>query len=140
MGAFLALAFVVVSRRMKWGSFVDSLQETSKIIAMLMIIIIGGIIFGHFLSVSRIPFFLRETMIDLPPLLLITGIFLCYFVAGFVMDELATLIIFTSLFYPLIISAGYDGIWYGIVSILNDSHWFSYTAGRCGEPGYCFDY
>jgi tripartite ATP-independent transporter DctM subunit len=118
MGAFLALAFVVVSRRMKWGSFVDSLQETSKIIAMLMIIIIGGMIFGHFLSVSRIPFFLRETMMDLPPLLLITGIFLCYFVAGFVMDELATLIIFTSLFYPLVISAGYDGIWYGIVSIL----------------------
>lgn len=34
------------------------------------------------------------------------------------MDELATLIIFTSLFYPLVIAAGYDGIWYGVVSIL----------------------
>jgi tripartite ATP-independent transporter DctM subunit len=118
MGAFLALLFVVLSRRMKWNSFVDSIQETSKIIAMLMIIIIGGMIFGHFLSVSRIPFFLRAAMIDMPPLLLIIAVFLCYFVAGFVMDEMATLIIFTSLFYPLIIAAGFDGVWYGIVSIM----------------------
>lgn len=118
MGAFLALVFVVVSRRIKWNGFVDSIQDTSKIIAMLMIIIIGGMIFGHFLSVSRIPFLLRASMVDMPPLLLIMGVFLCYFVAGFVMDEMATLIIFTSLFYPLIIAAGYDGIWYGIVSIM----------------------
>ncbi len=118
MGAFLALLFVVLSRRLKWNSFTESIQETSKIIAMLMIIIIGGMIFGHFLSVSRIPFFLRAAMVDMSPLLLITAVFLCYFVAGFVMDEMATLIIFTSLFYPLIIAAGFDGVWYGIVSIM----------------------
>jgi len=85
---------------------------------MLMVIIIGGILFGHFLSISRIPMFLRELMIDFPPFLLMMAIFACYFVAGFFMDELATLIIFTSLFYPLVIAAGYDGIWYGVVSIL----------------------
>lgn len=118
MGAFFSLTYCLLARRIKWPNFLDSLQETAKVIAMLMIIIIGGIMFGHFLSVSRIPFFLRDIMIDLPPMLLIGGIFLCYFIAGFFMDEMATLVIFTSLFYPLIIAAGYDGVWYGVATIL----------------------
>ena len=118
MGAFLALVFCLLYRRLSKSAFFTSIKETCEIVAMLMVIIIGGIIFGHFLSISRIPMFMREFMLDYPPLLLIVAIFACYFVAGFFMDELATLIIFTSLFYPLVIAAGYDGIWYGIVSIL----------------------
>lgn len=118
MGAFLALIFCVLSRRLSRNNFSDSVKETCEITVMLMVIIIGGIIFGHFLSISRIPMFLRAFVLDFPPLMLIIFIFICYFVAGFFMDELATLIIFTSLFYPLIIAAGFDGIWYGIVSIL----------------------
>jgi len=54
----------------------------------------------------------------MPPYLLMVAIFACYFIAGFFMDEMATLIIFTSLFYPLVIAAGYDGIWYGVVTIM----------------------
>ncbi len=118
MGAFLALVFCLLYRRLSKSAFSTSIKETCEIVAMLMVIIIGGILFGHFLSISRIPMFMREFMLDYPPLLLIMAIFACYFVAGFFMDELATLIIFTSLFYPLVIAAGYDGIWYGIVSIL----------------------
>jgi TRAP-type C4-dicarboxylate transport system permease large subunit len=57
-------------------------------------------------------------MIDMPPLFLLITIFAAYFISGFFMDAMATLVIYTSLFYPLIINAGYDGIWYGIVSIL----------------------
>jgi TRAP-type C4-dicarboxylate transport system permease large subunit len=57
-------------------------------------------------------------MINLPPAILLATIFAAYFVAGFFMDAMAIMIILTSLFYPLIIKAGYSGVWYGVITIL----------------------
>jgi len=118
IGAFMALVFCLVGRRIKWKNFTSSLTETAKVVAMLMIMMVGGVMFGNFLSISRIPLFLTRHMSDLPPLLLMTSIFLCYFVAGFFMDAMAILVIFTGLFYPMVLAAGYDGVWYGVVTIL----------------------
>ncbi|MBN2625233.1 MAG: TRAP transporter large permease [Spirochaetales bacterium] len=118
MGAFLALVFALLSRRMNMKAFLSALYDTIKVGGMLMIIVIGGVIFGNFISVTRIPAFLAVHMADMPPFLLLATIFGAYFVSGFFMDAMATLVIYTSLFYPLIIKAGYNGIWYGIITIL----------------------
>ncbi len=118
IGAFVALLVSIVGRRFTWGSFKDALMGTVKIVAMLMILLIGGVMFGNFLSVTKIPQYLGTYFVDLPPLALMTSIFMCYFIAGFFMDAMAIMIIFTGLFYPLIIAAGYSGIWYGVVTIL----------------------
>ena len=118
MGAFLALIFCLISRRMDLKAFLIAFYDTVKVGGMLMIIMVGGIIFGNFISVSRIPGFLAVHMATMPPFFLLATIFFAYFVSGFVMDAMATLVIFTSLFYPLIIKAGFDGVWYGIITIL----------------------
>ena len=118
MGAFLALVFALLTRRMQIKNFFSAFYDTIKVTGMLMVIVIGGVVFGNFVSVSKIPLVLTSYMIDMPPLLLLVTIFAAYFISGFFMDAMATLVIYTSLFYPLIINAGYDGIWYGIVSIL----------------------
>lgn len=118
MGAFLSLVFALLSRKMNIKAFLSALFDTVKVGGMLMIIVIGGVIFGNFISVSRIPSYLAVHMSTMPPALLLATIFAAYFVSGFFMDAMATLVIFTSLFYPLIINAGYNGIWYGIITIL----------------------
>jgi tripartite ATP-independent transporter DctM subunit len=118
MGAFLSLVFALMSKKMNMKSFLSALYDTVKVGGMLMVIVIGGVIFGNFISVSRIPAYLAVHMSTMPPPLLLATIFAAYFVSGFFMDAMATLVIFTSLFYPLIINAGYNGIWYGIITIL----------------------
>ena len=118
MGAFLSLVFSLMTRKMNIKAFLSALYDTVKVSGMLMVIVIGGIIFGNFISVSRIPGYLAIHMAEMPPVALLATIFAAYFVSGFFMDAMATLVIFTSLFYPLIINAGYDGIWYGIITIL----------------------
>lgn len=118
MGAFSSLIFSLISRRMNMAAFRTALYDTVKVDGMLMLIVIGGIIFGNFISVSRIPGYLAVHMANMPPFLLLATIFFAYFVSGFFMDAMATLVIFTSLFYPLIIKAGYDGVWYGVITIL----------------------
>ena len=118
MGAFLSLVFCLISRRMNLKAFFNALYDTVKVGGMLMVIVIGGIIFGNFISVTGIPQYLAIHMAQMPPAALLATIFAAYFVSGFFMDAMATLVIFTSLFYPLIINAGYNGIWYGIITIL----------------------
>lgn len=118
IGAFVALLVSIAGRRFTFKGFYEALLGTVKIVSMLMILLVGGVTFGNFLSVTKIPQFIITYFIDLPPLLLMTAIFACYFVAGFFMDAMAILVIFTPMFYPLIIKAGYSGIWYGEITIL----------------------
>ncbi len=118
IGAFVALIVSIIGKRFTWKGFGDALLGTVRIVAMLMVLLIGGVVFGNFLSVTKIPQWLGTYFIELPPFVLMLAIFACYFVAGFFMDAMAILIIFTGLFYPLIIQAGYSGIWYGVVTIL----------------------
>jgi tripartite ATP-independent transporter DctM subunit len=118
MGAFLSLVFCLISRKMNLKAFFAAFYDTVKVGGMLMVIVIGGIIFGNFISVSRVPAYLAEHMANMPPVALLATIFVAYFISGFFMDAMATLVIFTSLFYPLIIKAGFNGIWYGIITIL----------------------
>ncbi|PKM85567.1 MAG: C4-dicarboxylate ABC transporter permease [Firmicutes bacterium HGW-Firmicutes-11] len=117
-GAFLAFVVSLATRRCTLKGLKDSLYGTARITGMLMIFIIGGITFGNFISVSRIPSFLQVYLLELPPVLLMLTIFAIFFVSGFFMDAMAALIIFTSLFYPIVIAAGFSGIWYGIITIL----------------------
>jgi tripartite ATP-independent transporter DctM subunit len=120
VGAFLSLVFCVATRRINFSGVFDSLRQAVRITAILMIIIIGGKMFGQFLSVSRIPVEMVNVVnaIDVSPTLLMLIIFLIYFISGFFMEEMATLVLYTPLFYPVVIAAGFDGIWFGIVTTL----------------------
>lgn len=118
IGAFLALIFSLLSQKMSVKAFKAAFFDTVKVVGMLMIILVGGVIFGNFISITRIPEYLSAHMAGMPPALLLCMIFAAYFAAGFVMDAMAILVIFTSIFYPLIIRAGYSGVWFGIISLL----------------------
>jgi tripartite ATP-independent transporter DctM subunit len=120
VGAFLSLVFCVATRRINFSGVFDSLRQAVRITAILMIIIIGGKMFGQFLSVSRIPVEMVNIVnaIDVSSTLLMLIIFLIYFISGFFMEEMATLVLYTPLFYPVVIAAGFDGVWFGIVTTL----------------------
>ncbi|MCL1809828.1 MAG: TRAP transporter large permease [Clostridiales bacterium] len=120
VGAFLAFMYAIFSKRMSWSIFNDSLQETAKVTAMIFLVIIGGMLFGNFLTVTRIPLTISSAVIDmnLSPFVLALFVFACYIVAGFFMDAMAVIVIFTNIFYPLIITAGFSGIWFGVITIL----------------------
>jgi tripartite ATP-independent transporter DctM subunit len=120
VGAFMALLFSVLTRRMGWKEMISSVTEASSVIIMIMFLIIGGKIFGQFLSITKIPLQLTDAMmaLSLHPLVLMLMIFLVFFTFGLFMEGFAVLIIFTPLFYPLVIQMGYNGVWYGIVTIL----------------------
>lgn len=119
-GAFLALLYGVVTRRLNRQGFVEAVSASIKTSALIFLLMIAGQMFGFFLTVTRIPMWLGRTVsdIDLAPWLVVGIIFVVYFLLGAVMDEIAILVIMTPLMYPVIIDLGYDGIWFGVLTIM----------------------
>jgi len=54
----LSVHFVLglAGRNLTMKGFIASLAETTRISCMILVIVAGATIFGHFLAVSRIPF------------------------------------------------------------------------------------
>lgn len=119
-GAFLSIAYAVLTRRMTWVGFKSAVGRTIRTTAFIFMLVIGGQILGFFLSVSRIPIELGQwiTALEIAPWIIVTIIFGVYFILGALMDEIAILVIMTPIMYPVIIALGYSGVWFGVLTIM----------------------
>ena len=119
-GAALALIYGVATRRLRWKRFVGALSRTVRTTAFIFLLVVAGKIFGFFLAVSRIPFEVTDFVagISAPRWAIVAAIFAVYFILGALMDEIAILVIMTPIIYPVVINLGYDGVWFGVLTIM----------------------
>jgi TRAP-type C4-dicarboxylate transport system permease large subunit len=87
---------------------------------MILVIVAGATIFGHFLAVSRIPFDIARGVseIQLPRYAVMLLIIMVYLVGGCVIDSLALIMLTIPIFYPVVLFLGYDPIWFGVIIVL----------------------
>lgn len=119
-GAVLALLYGVLTRRLGFRAFGNAVGETVLVSAQIFLLMIAGQMFGFFLAITRIPRWLGAAIGDLGllPWMVIGLIFLIYFALGAVMDEIAILVIMTPIMYPIVVGLGYDGVWFGVLTIM----------------------
>jgi C4-dicarboxylate transporter DctM subunit len=120
LGAFLSAAIGVVTRRLTLGGAVEAVRQTIKTSAMIFMILIGATIFGYYMAMSQIPQHVvaAVTALDLNRWVVICGIVIAYFVVSMFMDELPLLLLTLQLTFPLIVSMGFDPVWFGVLSML----------------------
>jgi len=120
IGAFLTLLVALIRRNLTWNGFVRSLSDTTRISCMVMVIVAGAIVFGHFMAVTRLPYDLANWVatLPLPAFLIVCLIILVYMFGGCFMDSLAMIILTVPIFYPIIVKLGFDPIWFGVVIVL----------------------
>jgi C4-dicarboxylate transporter, DctM subunit len=120
LGAFLAAVIGVSLRRLSWAGAVDAVRQTVKTSGLIFMILIGATIFGYYMAMSQIPQHVvaAVTALDLNRWVVITGIVVAYFVVSMFMDELPLLLLTLQLTFPLIVSLGFDPIWFGVMSML----------------------
>jgi len=113
----LGLILCLVRRKLNWDSFVLSIRDTLRISCMVFVIVAGAVIFGRFLTLTRLPFEAAAwiSSLSLPSWMMLWVILLCYIVGGCIMDALAFLLVSLPIFYPLVMQMGYDPIWFGQV-------------------------
>ena len=87
---------------------------------MVFIIMIGAFIFGYFLAITRIPATLTEVIsaLPLPPTVIMIGIIALYLVLGCIMDAIGMILLTIPIFYPVVISLGFDPIWFGVLVVV----------------------
>lgn len=120
IGAFGTLLLALAGRNLTMKGFIASLSETTRISCMILIIVAGATIFGHFLAVSRIPFDIARGVseIQLPRYAVMLIIIMVYLVGGCVIDSLALIMLTIPIFYPVVLLLGYDPIWFGVIIVL----------------------
>ncbi len=120
VGALGVLAAALVRRRLDWQGFIKSLYETLRTSCMVLLLVAGAVIFGHFLAVTRIPFQVASWVgsLDWPAWGIIAVIVGVYLIGGCFIDALALIMLTIPIFYPIVTGLGYDPIWFGIIIVL----------------------
>lgn len=120
IGAFGTLVIAMVRRTITVKGFVTSLFETTRISCMILVIVAGATIFGHFLAISRIPFDMATWIagFELPPYAIMFFIILLFLIGGCFIDALALIMLTVPIFYPVVLQLGYDPLWFGVIIVL----------------------
>ena len=120
VGAGGALIIAVVRRNLTWQGLKDSILDTTKLSCMVMVIVTGAAVFGHFLAITRIPFNLATWVGGLPlsPTAIIALIIIIYLIGGCFIDSLALILLTVPIFFPVVTSLGFDPIWFGVIIVL----------------------
>jgi C4-dicarboxylate transporter DctM subunit len=120
IGAGGALLIGLIRRKLTWKSFFEAGKDGLGTACMVLFIITGAVVFGHFLAVSTIPFLLADWVENLPlPRMAIMGLItFIYFIGGFFMDSMALIVVTIPIFYPIVQRLAFDPIWFGVIIVL----------------------
>lgn len=116
-GAFLIAALF---SGVTWRMVVDSVIGTVKITSMIMLVVIGASFLNFTLSAAGLSGELRAFLegLGLSPFAMLLVIVLLYIVLGFFIETLSLMVITIPIVVPIILSLGYDPIWFGILMIV----------------------
>lgn len=120
IGAGGALIIGLVRKELNLKSFFEACKEGLRTSCMILFIITGATIFGHFMAVSRITFELADWVGRLPfsPMVVMIIIIFIYFIGGCFMDSMALVVLTIPIFYPVAMKLGFDPIWFGVIIVL----------------------
>jgi tripartite ATP-independent transporter DctM subunit len=120
VGALGGLIIPLVSGNLSWRGFLDALYSSTRTTSMILMIVAGATVFGHFLAVTTIPATLSGWVVGLPfpswGIMLVIMFF--FLIGGCFMDALGMILLTIPIFYPVAIAIGYDPIWFGVVIVL----------------------
>ena len=120
IGAAGALIIGVIRRELSWKAFISNTRDALRTSCMILTIIACATVFGHFMTVSKIPMALSNLVmsLNLPPILVTGVIIVIYLIGGCFIDTIPLIILTIPIFYPIVLSFGYDPIWFGVIIVL----------------------
>jgi C4-dicarboxylate transporter DctM subunit len=117
VGTFDILLLAVGKGDMRLKGYVKSLMEALRTAGMILMLIVGSTVLGHFIAVTGIPQNAADWVSTLPlnRYLILTVICIVYLIGGSFIDDLAFMILATPIFYPVVIKLDFSMLWFGIV-------------------------
>lgn len=117
IGAFLALAIVVVRGKFQWSTFFGALYETGRTSAMILFIVVGATAFTGVFNITgglgAVQNFMRG--LDMEPWMLITVMMFIVFLLGCFLDWTGIVLLSFPIFLPIIQEMGISLLWYVVL-------------------------
>ena len=119
VGALVLLALALAARRMTWNILWKALRETVVVTGMVFAVVLGAMLLSRLLVISGFNASFNETIatLGIPVLGTFLLVTLVYFILGCFVGATAMLVMTLPIFYPLMLSLGFSGIWFGIICI-----------------------
>ncbi len=116
----LFVAFVIY-RNMSLADLWECLYKTMRMSMMVFMIIAGAAMFGHAITIIRLPNGVAEMVatMGLSPLAFILIVMAMIFVMGMFFESIAIILITTPILLPTMAALDIDLIWYGVLLMIN---------------------
>jgi C4-dicarboxylate transporter, DctM subunit len=117
VGTFAVLLLTLAKKDMDRKKFFKAAVDTLRIACMVLLMVAGATILGHFFVVTRTPYVVAEwlTGLHVHRVIIILIIIAVYLIGGSFIEDLAFLILATPIFLPIALKLGYDPVWFGII-------------------------
>lgn len=118
-GAALTLVMALFKRTLNFQILRKSIRMASITTCAIFFIVFGALIFGKFLSLSGVTNYVISAVSEssLPPVLVLIAILGIFLVLGCILEAASMLAVTLPVIFPIIVSVGYDPIWFGIVCV-----------------------
>jgi tripartite ATP-independent transporter DctM subunit len=120
VGTFSLLVLSIFKKDMTFKKYAEAIIESLLTAVMIMMLIVGSLILGHFITSTNIPQHAADWIVTLPFNRYVIMILICiiYEIGGSFIDDLSFMIVATPIFYPAVMKLGFDPIWFGILIMI----------------------
>jgi C4-dicarboxylate transporter, DctM subunit len=116
VGAIAVVALTMIKRDLDVKGFITSISESLRMGCMVLMLIAGSAVLGHFITVAKIPMVVAEWAVSLPvsPNMVMVMIVFIYLAGGSFIDDIAFMILATPIFFPVAMKLGFDPVWFAV--------------------------
>lgn len=120
IGAFGSIVLGMLGRRLSLKELWASIETSVIVSCLLFVIIIGANLFSNFMVQTQLPALLADgaRALSLPGFAVMILIIVAYILLGCFLEGIGMILITVPVFLPLVMTFGYDPIWFAIVVVV----------------------
>ncbi|MBW1775078.1 MAG: TRAP transporter large permease subunit [Deltaproteobacteria bacterium] len=120
VGAFVMFLLALVAGRVSWNMLSISIQSTITTTGMILIIVVGAVLYSRFLTLCGFSHGLSDWVgdVQMPRIVIFALVMAIYLFLGCFIGATGMMVMTLPTFYPMMVSLGYDSVWFGIMVIV----------------------
>lgn len=121
VGAIGAILCSIINKKFNWKMIPRGAIRTVETTGMIMWILFGANVFSSTIIVTGLPQVLNDFILGLnvPNIVIVFVMMFVYFILGMFLEETTMLYITVPIFMPILVSMGYDKLWFGIIFMIS---------------------
>ncbi|MCC0081451.1 MAG: TRAP transporter large permease [Rhodobacter sp.] len=120
IGAAATLAIGLLRGQLDGPKVMACLVESLRTSVSVFSVLIGAVLFGYFLAITRSPQKLTEWLVglDLSAHGTLALILIAFVLAGCILDTMAMILLLVPIVFPVVMQLGFDAVWFGVIIVM----------------------